>query len=121
MQQNSVDGAEVTDPRASRTEALLRDAFIGLLEENRFETITVGEIAQRAKVNRSTFYRHYQDKYDFAAHIIEASFRELISIEASDAHGDMIDLGQRHTVWVKLFEHIAEQARFYRALYRKNT
>ena len=48
------------DTRARFTRKLLQDTLLALLAEKRFEVITVGEIAERAMVNRATFYRHYQ-------------------------------------------------------------
>ena len=54
------------DIRARFTRKLLQDTLFALLAEKRFEMITVGEIAERAMVNRATFYRHYQDKYELA-------------------------------------------------------
>lgn len=36
------------------------EAFMGLLEEKDFEYISVKEICERAGVNRSTFYLHYE-------------------------------------------------------------
>jgi AcrR family transcriptional regulator len=55
-----------TDPRVRRTHELLQEALIELAAERGFDAITVGDIARRAGVNRATFYRHYQDKYDLA-------------------------------------------------------
>jgi AcrR family transcriptional regulator len=44
---------------------------IELAAERGFDAITVGDIARRAGVNRATFYRHYQDKYDLAVVLME--------------------------------------------------
>lgn len=40
--------------------------------ERRFDEITVQDIAERAGVNRATFYAHFQDKYD----LLEGSLGE---------------------------------------------
>jgi AcrR family transcriptional regulator len=55
---------EQTDPRVRRTHQVLQAALIDLAAERGFDAITVGDIARRSSVNRATFYRHYQDKYD---------------------------------------------------------
>ena len=65
------------DGRARRSLHLIRDAFIALLIEQGFETITVGQIATRAQINRATFYRHYRDKYDLAERITELLFTDV--------------------------------------------
>ena len=46
---------------AARSRRLIRRAFLELLDERPFEKITVLELAERADVNRSTFYAHYPD------------------------------------------------------------
>ena len=62
------------DPRITRTRALLITALGELMREKNFEAITVSEIAQRATLNRVTFYAHFQDKYD----LLEAATRDMI-------------------------------------------
>lgn len=52
------------DPRVRRTRRLLRTAFIELLAAKSFTDITVQDIAERATVNRATFYAHFEDKYE---------------------------------------------------------
>lgn len=37
---------------------------ICLINEKELANITVSDIVNRAKINRTTFYRHYHDKYD---------------------------------------------------------
>ena len=62
---------EQIDLRIRRTHKFLQEAMIELITEKGFEAITVGDIAERAMINRATFYRHYQDKYDLVAKIFE--------------------------------------------------
>jgi AcrR family transcriptional regulator len=52
------------DPRIRRTRKLLNRAFLDLMQEKGFQSITVQDITDRAEVNRATFYAHYEDKYD---------------------------------------------------------
>lgn len=43
---------------------VLRDAMLQLLEKRDFDHITVNEICMEAAMSRTTFYQHYQDKFD---------------------------------------------------------
>ena len=52
------------DLRVVRTRRMLRDAMIALTIQKGFDTVTINDIVGLAMVNRATFYRHYQDKYD---------------------------------------------------------
>ena len=50
-----------------RTKKMIRAAFVELLgEKKNMETITVGELAERADIAKSTFYNHYDDVYAVA-------------------------------------------------------
>ena len=46
---------------AIRSRRFIRQAFMDLLKEKKFEKITVTDIVNRADINRSTFYAHYAD------------------------------------------------------------
>ena len=98
------------DLRVRRTQKLLREALVELIEERGFEALTVSEITERALVSRAAFYRNYQDKYDLVEKIFAEAMSELLSAVG--------DLGQEHPaeVWVAFFEHIARDERLYRAL-----
>lgn len=54
-----------TDLRILKTYKALSDAFFEMLNEMRFEDITVNELCERAMVRRATFYKHFADKYEF--------------------------------------------------------
>jgi AcrR family transcriptional regulator len=64
------------DSRKDRTKLQLRDAMIQLLGEKSFDQISTTELVKLAKVSRSSFYTHYQDKYD----MIEAYQRRLLRL-----------------------------------------
>lgn len=111
-----------TDLRVRRTHHFLQEAMIELITEKGFESITVGDIAERAMINRATFYRHYQDKYDLVVKIFEEAANHLVE-DMKPFHKD-IDPGEKEEnlvgIWSQLFEHVAEHARLYRAMLGKN-
>ena len=52
------------DRRSSRTREHLQQALFELLETHAYDAITIQQIADRAMINRTTFYNHYEDKVD---------------------------------------------------------
>ena len=127
-----------SDLRVRRTQKLLREALIALIEERHFDAITVGEIAERAMVSRAAFYRYYQDKYD----LVEKIFEEMVvtvvreidplrhtMINRMSTHppaeawaeffGQALETQRTLEPYVKMFEHFAHHERLYRALLGK--
>ena len=66
------------DPRLKRTRQLLEHAFMDVLREKGFQTLTVQDITERAGVNRATFYAHFADKYALLDHSIRQGFLQEI-------------------------------------------
>jgi AcrR family transcriptional regulator len=99
--------------RLRRTQKLLREALVELIEERGFDALTIGELTSRAMVSRAAFYRNYQDKYDLVDQIFAEAMQALLAAVG--------DLGREHPaeIWVTFFEHIAEYERLYRALLGK--
>lgn len=50
------------DMRVRRTKQKIIKAFIALTKEKSIDAITIQEIANKAMLNRATFYAHYHDK-----------------------------------------------------------
>ena len=50
--------------RVRRTKQNIIKAFIALTKEKSIDAITIQEIANKAMVNRATFYAYYHDKQD---------------------------------------------------------
>ena len=59
------------------TKKLIRSALATLLEENSLDEITVQQIVDNALINRSTFYLHYQDKYDLYDSLVQELLNDL--------------------------------------------
>lgn len=62
------------DLRVRRTYKLLSQALLSLLLEKSFEEIFVTDICDRAMVHRTTFYKHFEDKY----HLLDFCVKDLI-------------------------------------------
>jgi AcrR family transcriptional regulator len=60
-----------------KTKQLIQKTFINMLEEKPFESITIGDIAKNAKINRGTFYLHYIDKFDLLDQMEQQLFADL--------------------------------------------
>lgn len=52
------------DLRIQRTYKLLFDSLLSLLSEKSFESISVTDICEKAMIHRTTFYKHFEDKYE---------------------------------------------------------
>ena len=111
------------DPRVKRTRQAIRDALISLIHEKSFNSITVQDIAEKATVNRATFYSHYYDKYDLLDKSIEEKLTTLSDIlkpKKLDKSEFKLTLDTPHPVFLSLFSHIAENAFFYQVMLGEN-
>ena len=59
------------DLRVRKTKLNLYNGLIKLMEEKPFEEIKVTDICNKALVNRSTFYDHFNDKYELFESYVE--------------------------------------------------
>jgi AcrR family transcriptional regulator len=73
------------DPRVTRTRQLLHQALLGLMMEKSFQAITIQDIADRATVNRVTFYAHFPDKYALLEYSIREMFKERLHNHLPDS------------------------------------
>ena len=71
-----------TDRRILKTKKAIKSAFIELLAIKDFNDITIQDIADKADINRKTFYNYYNGIYEVVTEIedeIVASFDELFT------------------------------------------
>lgn len=57
----------------------IEQAFIQLLQTNKLQDITISDIARRAGVSRTAFYKNYQTKEDVVSSILNKKFSSLLA------------------------------------------
>lgn len=105
-----------TDPRILRTRHLIRDAFVQLLQERDIEKITVNSIAERATINRVTFYLHYRDIPDMLEKMADDMIEDIVQALNRTPVDDNTRDGGYWPKMVQFIEHIAEQEEFYKVI-----
>ena len=94
--------------RYKKSNEKIETAFLTLMLDNNYENITISEICNKANVNRSTFYAHYDDINDL-----------IIKTESKFAHSmiSIFNYGLRydHEAFVEMFKFVKENKYFYKA------
>lgn len=65
------------DLRIIKTKENIRKAFQDLIKEKSFSKITVTNIIEKSRINRSTFYKHYHDKYKLRESLIKETLDDF--------------------------------------------
>ncbi|NME34562.1 TetR/AcrR family transcriptional regulator [Lactobacillus sp. MRS-253-APC-2B] len=63
------------DLRIQKSKQAIKNAFLSLLAEKGFEKITIKDICTQVMIGKSTFYYHYEDKYDLARQLAIQSLK----------------------------------------------
>ncbi|KRD99081.1 MULTISPECIES: TetR/AcrR family transcriptional regulator [Priestia] len=79
------------DRRIARTQEAIKKAFLELMSEKSFDSITIQNIADRANINRATVYLHYLDKFDLLDKIMEEHIENMSDFCESEADLNWID------------------------------
>lgn len=67
------------DLRVIKTNKALFNSLTELMKDKTFEEIKISDICSKALVNRSTFYAHYNDKYELLVALIEDLKQNLLT------------------------------------------
>ncbi len=86
------------DPRPDRTKKALFDALLELIQEKRWDKIRVQDVLDRTGFGRSTFYAHYDNKFD----LLTAGIPEVV-LPITTADDDVPDMES-------FFEHVRDMA-----------
>lgn len=90
------------DLRIQKTYLSLHNAFTELLSNNYFEDITVNELCDAAMIRRTTFYKHFSDKYDY----FEFYLNELMETQSKTVSLDTLYHNPIEFAEKRLFEHL---------------
>lgn len=107
------------DLRIVKTKKNLYEALILLMKEKNFEEIKVSDICEKSMINRSTFYDHFEDKYELLDSLIKGLENELtMKLGENDQSNHpkqyfmkMIDL---------FFAHVRDKLTIYNLILAKN-
>ncbi|WP_165422962.1 TetR/AcrR family transcriptional regulator [Ktedonosporobacter rubrisoli] len=99
---------EPVDLRVRRTHKLLWEALLALMGEREFETLTVKDICERAMVHRTTFYNHYEDKYDLLRCGMQETY-EMLMAQSNRAN-------EGASTYQVFFVHVASHKHLYRIM-----
>ncbi|WP_331723134.1 TetR/AcrR family transcriptional regulator [Nocardia sp. NBC_00511] len=106
----------VEDRRKRRSRKVLREAFLSLVLERGYASITVEDITERADLGRATFYTHYTDKSALLDQIVTDLIEEmqrrlepLFEVSGQAFTGKAV---------LALFQHAAEERDAYRVVLR---
>lgn len=110
------------DLRVIRTKQSIREALVELIEKKGFDALTVKDITTTAKINRGTFYAHYQDKFDLMAKCEDEIMAEMSRIAKQHFPEVMTALETNspdsapHTLIISVFEYLNENNAFMSAV-----
>lgn len=62
------------DLRIIKSKTMIKKAFLRLMQEKGYNNITITSIAEKAMINRKTFYFHYETKQALYEEIIQETF-----------------------------------------------
>ena len=71
---------------------VIENALISLLKTKPLEKITVKEICEMAMINRSTFYKHYQDCYDLAERLKQRAMHDFMETLQGMKEGEATEM-----------------------------
>lgn len=103
-----------TDKRVKQTELALREALIQLLKIKSFDTITTMELAQVAGISRTTFYAHYQDKFDMIDQYQDHLFKKVEDIIQKNS-------ANSRTTLFEIFDYLSRDSLFAQLLTEHGT
>ena len=102
---------ETDERRVRKTKRAIRNAFAALLAEKDVNQITVKDIADRADINRKTFYNHYRGVYQVMDEI-ENNIVDDFDLMLREASGS-IDLRNPAMIYEKLTQLLQKDIDFY--------
>ncbi|MFQ3791731.1 TetR/AcrR family transcriptional regulator [Staphylococcus nepalensis] len=109
----------VQDRRVRKSQQAIQSAFLELLKGESFEKLTVQQLADKADINRGTFYSYYLDKYDLLEQMENQIIDDLQKFISDQHHREKkgIPTDVVKNIMVYLIEHIEENRKSYYMLF----
>ncbi|WP_074111364.1 TetR/AcrR family transcriptional regulator [Paenibacillus sp. P46E] len=68
---------DITDLRVIKTIENIKHGFEACIRQKTFSSISVRDITAAARINRSTFYKYYEDKYQLRELLVKSTLGDL--------------------------------------------
>lgn len=112
------------DRRVLKTRQVILDSFVHLMLAKDFSQISIKDIIDQANISRSTFYSHYQDKYDLMDKSIHEKLvelqREVLAETTSDSNNYLSNLDTPDPFFLTFFEHLSRNRKLYQLFFNKS-
>ena len=108
-----------TDLRIVKTKKILFETLIKLMKQKNFEKIKISDICEESLINRSTFYAHYEDKYDLLMDLFEEQKLSLLK-ELEDNKHMVFSKAYLMKLLSILIDYINENKEIYSAILSNN-
>ena len=110
---------EKTDLRIVKTKKILFNSLLNLMKIKNFEKIKISDICEESLVNRSTFYAHYEDKYELLIDLFEERKLSLLKV-FEDNENKSFSKEYLMELLSILIDHIEENKEIYSAILANN-
>lgn len=107
------------DLRVIKTKNLIYSTLMDLMKEKTFEEIRVSDICNRSLINRSTFYAHYEDKYELLVDFINNLKEEFVAKLSKNRNN--LDTRDYYIELIKVFlDYVEDKKDIYSLIMLKN-
>lgn len=108
------------DLRVIKTRKLIYQTLLELMKEKTFEEIKVSDICSKAMINRSTFYAHYEDKYELLVDFL-SNLKEEFAHELNESCKENLSIREYYIRLISLFlDHIDSKRDVYNSIMINN-
>jgi len=107
------------DLRVKKTKKVLFNSLLELMKDQAFEEIKISDICEKAMVNRSTFYAHFEDKYELLVTFLDNQKNILMS-ELKKNEKDVNTKEYFMEMLKIIINHVDENRNIYSSILQKN-
>ncbi len=107
------------DLRITKTKKALFHSLLELMKVKSFEEIKISDICQNALINRSTFYAHYEDKYELLVALLDNQ-KQILLNELKKNEQDVNTKEYFMEMLRIIIEHVDENRNVYSSILLKN-
>lgn len=102
--------------QAIRSQHMLQEALIVLLDKKPYDKITIADIIRQADRTRPTFYAHYNTKDDLLTCLIDEMFQPFFEAFYKTAKIEQMNVNSMIASHTKLFEQLQKKSNIYQAI-----